>query len=927
MRPGIGIVAVVLGCAMSAHVPVPTVTATQIRPIDLQPGAALAWRPIGPFSAGPVSAIAGDPSRHGVFYAGASGAGLWKTIDFGATWQPVFDAPPMGAITSIAIAPSAPDVIVVATEAGPIGRDRGSALYRSTDAGATWAPVGLPTRQRLSHVAVDPSNPLRLFATVEATTTPDETYGIFLSADAGVTFERVLRTSGDDVGPGVFFNARQPSHVLAIGHPAGAAPATTTTLLHSSDGGATWQPALGLPAIGARDLQADAATAADGSWLLLMASSAGATLHRSGDGGASWAPVDTVLPDAVRAPARPRLTVASDGRLLVAAGALFESADQGRSFTRSAMPGGQHVANVWPHPTLAGVMLLAGRTGASVTVNGGRTWSAPRALPTAVVTRVSVDTAFPYRVCATADHTVSCGATYAAGEATGAERWQALPPHVTGPVVIDPLEPDFVFGGAGLKYDRRTGQAISVEPAAPPGRPTTRAIPMVFSADGRTLYAGANQVWRTTTGGQAWTAISPDLSAATSADRSGIAALTVSPIDGRTLWVGLDDGRVYITRDAGSLWAEAQRPDASRRAGVRWLEPSRFDTNSAYVVLTYEDDEPGTDGPRLLRTRDGGTTWIDVGSSLQPAGAIHVVREDPFRRGLLFAGTDRSVFISFDDGEEWQPLRLNLPATPVRDLVIKDADIIAGTAGRGVWVLDDISALRQVTADVLRANLFLFRPAQAWRERASAPQAAGADTRGAMLTYVLGTAAQDEVTLEVIETATGDVIRRFSSRPAAGPGSDGSAPLPIDPGMHRVFWDLRYQPPVPGVAGATPGTTVLAGSYQVRLTVDGRSVRQAISVRMDPRIRTSVVDLTAQRDLGRALDAARAAVHAARQDVPARAAAPDSPANAGLAGLADELEQLAAVLQQADVRPTERLEAAIEAAIERSVVALGGGAR
>jgi photosystem II stability/assembly factor-like uncharacterized protein len=904
LRPG---VAVILLTAAAATLPV-ALASRQTRPIDFVPGDALAWRPLGPFRAGPITAVAGDPSRHGVFYAGSAGAGLWKTTDFGAHWRPVFDAPPLGSVTAIAVAAAAPDVLYAAARTA----GSGATLHRSTDGGTTWSQVGLSTRQPVTHVTLDPSDARRVFVTVRAATPGDATHGIFRSTDAGVTFERILRTSGDDVGAGVFVHPRQTAHLIAIG----MGDAATSAVLHSADGGSTWQPARGLPAVDARNLRADVAAAPGDTTFLVLASSTSAALFRSTDAGASWTVVNDGLPIDVRSVARPRLSVTSDGVLLLAAGLLFESRDAGRSFTPTAPPAGHDVDLLWTHPTMAGVRLLAGATGAVVTVNGGETWSAADALTAAVVDRVSVDMAFPYRICATGERDVWCAPARGDDAARPPGAWQSLPRELAGPVVADPLDAEIVFGGAGLRHDRRTGQTLNVEPSALPGSPSERALPLAFSADGRTLFAGARAVWRTVNGGLAWTAVSPDL--ATSSQR--MSALTVSPIDARTLWAGLDDGRVFVTRSAGGEWVEAQRPSNAAGASVRWLEPSRFDTNSAYAVLTYEGPMGDRPLPRLLRTRDSGATWTDVGARIENPGAIHVVREDPFRRGLLFAGTDRSLFVSFDDGERWQRVALNLPATPVRDLVIKDADLIVATAGRGVWMLDDISPLRQVTADVLRADLFLFRPAQVWRVRATGDRApaAGVAGHGAMLTYQLGQPAQDAVTLEVIETTTGDVIRRWT-------------PLPAAAGLHRVAWDLRYPPPVPGAAGATPGTLVLPGTYQVRLTVDGRSVRQAITVRMDPRIRTSIVDLTAQRDLGRALDAARAAVAAARDATPAPAQGGVSDALAGapageagtLAALADELDRLARAVQQADVKPAQRLESAIEGALTRVSMALG----
>ncbi len=891
----------------------PVAGRAQLRPPTLTLGEALVWRPIGPAHAGPIAAIAGHPMRLGVFYAGATGAGLWVTTDFGANWQPLFDAAPAGLVTSIAVAHSAPDVIYVTTSDSSSPDARG-ALHVSADNGATWRDVTALDGVRPAHVAIDPSDAQRVFVTARSVS-PQHPGGLFRSRDGAHTFDRVLDASGDPGHTFVFLDPNRQTHVVATGRSAASAQGQRL-VMHSADGGTTWQPAAGIPAL-ADDAELDVTTLADSTTFALVSSRTGATLFRSiAAGTISWTTAGVPLSLPARTPAGPRLSATADGVLLLAAGTLLESRDNGATFTPVARSPEPPATMVWAHPSMPGVRIAAGTDGAVITVNDGATWSPAETLPTAVVDRVSVDASFPYRVCAAMEASVRC--TSDSGAARSRALWYPLPRAFDGAVVSDPLDPDVVLGGSGLRYDRRTGQTLNVEPAAT----GERSVPMTFSADGRTLYAGAGSVWRTTNGGQVWTAMSPALAARP----SRISALAVSPIDARIVWAGLDDGRVFVTRDGGSEWLE--RPSSADAAvSIRSIEPSRFDTNSAYVVLSSATARAGA-APRLVRTRDNGATWVDLGARIGNAGSIHAVREDPLRRGLLFAGTDRSVFVSFDDGETWQSLAVNLPATPVTDLVVKDADLIAGTAGRGVWVLDDLSPLRQMTADVSRAELFLFRPAQAWRVRAS-DEARTRDDRpaaSALLTYALGRDAE-EVTLEVIETTTGDVIRRYSNQPGA-PFSLAADPhaVPATAGLHRVAWDLRYLPPVPGAAEAAPGTMVLPGTYQVRLTVDGRAVRQAITVRMDPRIRTSMVDLTAQRDLGRALDMARAAVEAARAETSA-AGAPASGRASELVELAGDLDQLARVLQQADVRPAARLEIAIEHALQRVSMAIGGDTR
>src|SRR5690606_12095740 len=388
-----------------------------------------------------------------------------------------------------------------------------------------------------------------------------------------------------------------------------------------------------------------------------------------------------------------------------------------------------------------------------------------------------------------------------------APAWHRLPPWA-GVVTPDPLDPDVLVSGAAIRWDRRTQQAVDIAWSAEAPMVAPAAV-MVFAPDGRTLYAASRAVWRSTNGGLAWAQASPDLSAG-GPSGARISALAVSPVDPRALWVGLDNGRVHATRDAGTTWVARATPAAGPGTSTRALDPSRFDSRSAYGIAEA-DDAAGRRRSRLLRTRDGGATWVDIGSHVGAGGNVHVVREDALRRGLLFAGTDQSVVVSFDDGERWQSLRLNLPPTSVRELAIRDADLIAATGGHGVWILDDLSPLRQLTPDVARADVFLFRPTPTWRVRATGPDDQSldpADETHAHFTYLLSDANEDEVTIDVIETATGDVLRRFSNRPEP---DRGQIALASGPGLHRVTWDLRYPSPVARHPGSAPGVRVLPG--------------------------------------------------------------------------------------------------------------------
>lgn len=534
------------------------------------------------------------------------------------------------------------------------------------------------------------------------------------------------------------------------------------------------------------------------------------------------------------------------------------------------------------------------------------------AMATTDIAKVITDAAFPYRTCGlvAATNDTWCLVT----DVAETDVWIPVTVPASGGITPDPLDGDIYYTDQLWRVDRRLGQATPVHPEVAERLRTGASTPvsLVFTADGRTLLAGTQSIWRTSTGGQTWTEISPPLVAARSAGDTDarVSALAVSPIDARAIWAGTSDGHVHVTRDAGTRWAPATPPDLPVTSRVLALEASRFDVNSAYLTVAHAD---GTSW--LLRTRDNGTTWVDLTRTLPRGANVVVVREDPFRRGLLLIATDRSVFFSIDDGEVWQSLQGNLPDVPVRDLTIRDADILIATRGRGVWVLDDVSPLRQLTADVGRADAFLFRPAAAWRVRASAGRVASGIPGGtAVFSYVIGPTTTGPVTLEIIETVTGDVIRRFSSETDAR--QPGDQLLPRGTGVHRVRWDLRYARPEPDEE-APPGARVVPGTYQVRLTTAARSIRQAVTVRMDPRVRVPAADLGAQRTLARAVDERRAEL--------ARALVNGVEAGANRAALVaarDELRRIARAIGDADVRPSPAVEAAATAALARAATAL-----
>ena len=609
---------------------------------------------------------------------------------------------------------------------------------------------------------------------------------------------------------------------------------------------------------------------------------------------------------------------------------------------------------------------------------------------------MSTDNAFPYRVCGGQQESGSaCVASRGDDGQITFREWHPVGVEEYGYVAPDPLDPDIVYGGKVSRYDRRTGQVqnVSPRPLRGEGYRVIRTQPVLFSpVDPKVLYFGSNVLWQTTTGGQQWEAISPDLTrktwevplnvgkyraseAAKPAQRGVIYTVAPSPIDIGLIWAGTDDGLIHVTRDGGRTWTDVTPPPLGPWAKVSLMDASHFDHDTAYAAInTFRLDDTR---PHIYRTRDGGKTWTHITSGIpEHEGIVNAVREDPKRRGLLFAGTERQVWVSFDDGDHWQSLRQNMPATSIRDLVVKDDDLVVGTHGRSFWILDDITPLRQIDAAVAAADAFLFAPQVAtrvrWNQNTDTPlppeEPAGQNPpEGAILNYWLKATSGGPVTLEILD-ASGAVVRRFASDDVPAPPVEGrNIPdywirppqrLAAGAGMHRFAWDLRYPDPavlqsgypIAAIYRNTPreprGPWVPAGQYTVRFTAGGRSHTRPLTVRMDPRVKTSAADLARQHaaamDVYRALARNREALGAVERELARRrgAASEDAAKTA-----ADEAAALAAALRRsnaafaalldvvcdADVAPAAPVMAEIDAqarALEGLIAgaaAVGGG--
>ena len=950
------------------------------------------WRMIGPFRGGRTKAAAGIPSQPNVFYIGVVNGGVWKTTDYGRIWRPIFDDQPTGSIGAIAVALSDPNVIYVGSGEGLQRPDlsTGDGIYKSTDAGETWTHLGLRDGQQIPQIIVDPDDPNRLFVAVLGHPYgPNEERGIFRSTNGGRTFERVLYKDENTGGVDVAFDPSDAQTVYAVLWEAREGPwengvfrGPGSGLFKSTDGGDTWRPLTeGLPTFADDGLSRIGITVAPSMPSRLFAtveSRRNGGLYRSDDAGESWYLTNDDPRVTQRGSDFAEVKVHPHNPDIVFTGAIvvWKSTDGGSTFEAiRGAPGGDDYQRLWINPNNPDIILIAADQGAIITVNGGETWSSWYNQPTAQFYHVTTDNAFPYRVCSGQQESGSACVQSRGdhGQITFRE-WSPVGVTEYGYIAPDPLNPDIVYGGRVTRYDRRTGQVqdVSPRPLRDGDYRIIRTMPILFSpVDPHTLYFASNTLWKTTTGGQSWDQISPDLSRetwevpanvgkyrgtpASRVTRRGV-IYTIAPshTDIDVIWVGTDDGLIHVTHDGGATWSDVTPSELVPWAKVSLMDASHFDVNTAYAAInTLRLDDLR---PHIYRTRDGGATWTHITSGIPDGGPVNVVREDPKRRGLLFAGTERAVYVSFDDGDNWQSLRIDMPATSIRDLVIKDDDLVVGTHGRGFWILDDITPLRQITPATVASDAFLFEPQQAWRFRwnkyTDTPlppdEPAGENPPdGAIINYFLKANARGPVTLEIL-TETGELVRRYSSADEPEPPLEGqNVPdywprppqvLSAGAGLHRFVWDLhyprpavlRFRYPISAVAGNTPvtpfGPWVLPGRYTVKLTANGKTYSQTLTVKMDPRVQTPSAELERQHQLSMKLYDLLQHDFDALTDVRAfradrRNAGRENEAAAlerSLTRLNGNLGSLLSIVERADVAPTSQVVQAI-GAVEREL--------
>ncbi len=914
----------------------------------------LRWRMIGPFRGGRTKAATGIPSQPNVFYIGAVNGGVWKSIDYGVTWKPIFDDQPTGSIGAIAVAPSNPDVIYVCSGEGLQRPDlsTGDGIYKSTDAGKTWTHLGLQNGQQIPQIIVDPGNPDRLFVAVLGHPYgPNEERGIYRSMDGGRTFQKILYKDENTGGVDLAFDPSNASHVYAVLWEARQGPwengvfsGPGSGLFESTDGGNTWKLLTkGLPNFeqgGLGRIGIAIAPSDPKRMYATVQASNGGGLYRSDDGGQSWSrPTENPL-IVTRGDDFAEVKVDPNNPDIVYTASIvtWKSTDGGKTFRAlRGAPGGDDYHRIWINPTNAGIILIASDQGAVITVNGGESWSSWYNQPTAQFYHVSTDNSFPYRVCGGQQESGSACVQSRSDDGRITFRdWHPVGAEEYGYVAPDPLNPDIVYGGKVSRYNRKTGEVVQVAPRPVRGGDyrTVRTQPLLFSPiDPRTMYFASNTLWKTTTGGNGWTQISPDLTrktwdvppnvgkfhntpAARVSQRGVIYTIAPSYSDINRIWVGTDDGLIHVTADGGKTWKDVTPRDLKPWAKVSMMDASHASPLGAYAAInTFRLDDLR---PHIYRTHDGGKTWKQIVNGLPAGATVNTVKEDPKRNGLLFAGTETQVYVSFDDGDNWESLRGNMPATSIRDLVIKDDDLVVGTHGRGFWILDDITPLRQLRPDGLDGDT-LLKPQVAtrveWNRNTDTPlppdEPSGENPPdGAIIHYFLKQPAAGPVGIEFLDSA-GNMVRRYTSddkaveiRDEGNVPSYWIRPSPVvstAAGLHRLVWDLHFTPPpVPQTypIAATPHNTapepkgpwVSPGTYTVRLTVGGKPYTQPLVVRMDPRIKVAPIALQQQFTLSKRLYDAMVKI---QEMIPIVSDARDRAQAAGKTEVAQKLSSLA----------------------------------
>ncbi len=963
-----------LGLALAATL---ALSAQQVSP-SLYAG--MRWRLVGPFRAGRAVAVAGVPGQPDTFYFGAVDGGVWKTMDDGMTWRPIFDHENVASIGAIAVAPSDPNIIYVGTgEADARSQfSLGDGMFKSTDGGQTWERIGLRATRQIGRIIVDPHDPNRLFvAALGDLYAASAARGVYRSTDGGATWQKVLFTN-DNTGaidlafdPGnaqvvyaALWATRRPPWVV---YPSSIEPGSG--LYKSTDGGGRWtQLTHGLPtAHVGRIGVAVAPTDPNRVYAMVDAPARQGGLYRSDDAGATWRLMDTDNRIWNRGWYFESVTVdpRHENTVYAMNTTVYRSTDGGASFVGiKGAPGGDDYHQLWINPAGDGHMILGSDQGVIVSVDDARSWSSWNNQPTGQYYHITADNRNPFWIYGAQQDSGARSVestTAGGGRITYADWGSACTGGESGDIVADPLRKAELYGSTVTKCNMVTGASQNISPmAAYPGQNFrhTWTLPLAISpADKHALYFGNQFLFKTVDGGESWQKISPDLTRQdpgappnldpttardtdyferTYGPRWGVIyAIAPSPILAGEIWIGTDDGLIQMTRNGGLTWHNVTPPQLTAWSKVVMMVASHYDPNTAYAAVDRHrlDD----DAPHIYRTTDGGKTWRQIVSGIPPDEYLESITQDPVRRGMLFAGTTKGVYVSFDHGSDWQSLRLNMPPVEIRDFLIKRNTLVVATFGRAFWALDNISSLEQMTPAMDGATAVLFRPPTAYRSAGGRGFFRGSSLApatdmdpievasgqpapvGAVLDYYLQSDT-GPVSLDILDGA-GKVVRHFSSTEHPRRQNPNTMVVPavwaqVPPvlsaaaGFHRWTWDLRALPPgAPAPMGrggfggrGGPGHLALPARYTVRLTVNGHAYTQPLTVAMAPDAPASALALEAQIRMGDRITAVQARVAAARRQTmqlrrQLAQLKPRAAANAGLLAALDALDRKAHALQ------------------------------
>ena len=867
------------------------------------------YRLIGPFRGGRSLTVAGLPGDPTTYYFGGVGGGVWKSTDGANTWNPIFDKEGTSAIGSLAVAPSDHNILYVGTgETALRGNiSHGDGIYKSVDAGKTWKNVGLRDSRAIGKVIINPHNPDIVYvAALGHPYGPNAERGVFRTTDGGKTWDKVLYKDENTGAIDIAFDPNNPNILFAAlwqvrrtpwgfdsGGPGGG-------IYRSADGGSTWKQVQGngLPKGPWGKIGIAVASNSDRVYALIQAAEGG--LYRSDDGGQKWRLIN---PDrALIQRAWYYMHIFADPKspdvLYILNVQFFKSTDGGHSFNKLHPPHGDNHA-LWIDPLNTNRIISGDDGGATVSLNGGKTWTAELNQPTAQFYHVITDNRFPYYVYgAQQDNTTIAIASRSDSGSIDRPDWYPVGGGESGYIAPYPPDPNIVYAGGYegelTRFDKRTGQRQQVSPwpevtdgegaANLKHRFQWTAPTLISPHDPNVLYHAGEVLFKSVDAGMHWTAISPDLTrndkskqvapgGSIDKDDTGteyydtIFAVAESPVAKGLIWTGADDGLIHVTRDGGAHWEDVTPKSMPEWSRISLIDPSPFEAGTAYVAVDrHENDDMK---PYIYKTADYGKTWTKITNGIPDHDFVRAVREDPKRRGLLYAGTESGIYISFDDGASWKPFRLNLPTTPVHDLVVKDNDLVVATHGRSFWILDDLSPVRQYKPEIANAEAYLYQPSAAYRIHGGGrgggrgSLTAGENPpNGAIVYYYLKAVPKGDTTIEILN-AEGKHVRGYSSAKTnfITEPLDPDAEKPkkeIEPqaGLNRFVWDLRYEP-VPRIPNyylfdyesGTHGPLAVPGKYQVKLTVNGKSYTAPLELKPDPRVKATQEDFEKQFSL------------------------------------------------------------------------------